>query len=59
MKIFARIPAREAYAAKDAPALPEESSMASMTPAAARAEISTAVPRSLNDPVGFRYSHLK
>ena len=43
----------------DAPAFPEESSTARVTPLDFRKLVNTAVPLSLNEPVGFRYSNLK
>jgi hypothetical protein len=55
----AAMPARAAYAANDAPALPLESSAARRTPHALSLLTSTVVPRSLNEPVGDRYSSLK
>jgi len=39
--------------------LPDESSMASVTPRESKKETRLAVPRSLNDPLGFMVSHLK
>jgi hypothetical protein len=42
-----------------APGVAGRSSTTRPTPAAASAVTSTVVPRSLNEPVGFRYSHLK
>ena len=53
----ASIPARAAYAAADAPALPEESSTKPCTPASIRAFNMTDVPRSLNEPVGLADSN--
>src|SRR5438552_9840837 len=46
------IPARAQYAASEAPALPEESSTTRSTPCSTSQPTSTAVPRSLNDPLG-------
>ena len=56
--MWASIPALAAYAATDAPALPEESSATASTPSSAATDIIVAVPLSLNEPVGFRYSSL-
>ena len=51
-------PARAQYAASEAPALPEESAIADVTPASSAQLTATAEPRSLNDPVGIRLSSL-
>ena len=45
-------PARAAYAANEAPAFPDESTTISRTPCARSHETVTAVPRSLNEPLG-------
>ena len=52
------IPARAAYADTDAPAFPDESSTNYETPYSRATESIVAVPRSLNDPVGFKNSSL-
>ena len=59
MKILASIPARAVYAAREAPALPEESSTARLIFCEDIALTKIVVPRSLKEPVGLRYSHLK
>lgn len=59
MNILLFIPARAVYAAKEAPALPEESSIACLTDLVTKKLTRTALPRSLNDPVGLDDSTLK
>jgi hypothetical protein len=48
------MPARAAYAAVDAAALPDESSIARRTPHFFKCEIRMVEPRSLKDPLGRR-----
>jgi hypothetical protein len=58
MKTFAFNPAWAAYAAKDAPAFPDESSIAASTPLECKKLTRRALPLSLNEPDGLRNSHL-
>src|SRR5574337_470737 len=58
-KISAAMPARAAYAARLAAAFPDESSTTRVTPSVWSALTNTAVPRSLNEPVGIRKSSLE
>jgi hypothetical protein len=48
-----------AYAANDAPAFPEESSTTLVMPFSTREPNSTAVPRSLNEPLGSEPSSFR
>src|SRR3954454_14313151 len=56
--ITASIPARAAYAAADAAVLPVEAHTSRVTPCSSARETASAMPRSLNEPVGFAPSHL-
>lgn len=57
--IVATSPPAAAYAATDAPPLPELSSSTSRTPCCRSSESITDVPRSLKLQVGLNHSHLK
>ena len=60
--ILALSPARAAYAAIEAPALPDESSETwplALRICLCRAEMRVVEPRSLKEPVGLRFSSLK
>ena len=53
-----RNPARAAYAAADAAVLPVEAQTMAWAPSRTAAETAQVIPRSLNEPVGFRPSSL-
>jgi len=56
--IRASIPARAAYAAADAAVLPVDAHTSRVTPRSSARDTASAIPRSLNEPVGFAPSHL-
>src|SRR5207302_3256743 len=53
-----RIPARAAYAAAEAEVFPVEAQIRVVAPRSSALETATVMPRSLNEPVGFKPSHL-
>src|SRR5207237_3957043 len=53
-----RIPARAAYAAAEADVFPVDAQIKPWAPRSTALEMATAIPRSLNEPVGFNPSHL-
>src|SRR5439155_25109063 len=55
---IASIPARAAYAAADAAVFPVDAHTMARAPASSALATATAMPRSLNEPVGFAPSHL-
>src|SRR5439155_25986593 len=55
----ARRPQRAAYAEADALVLPVEAHNSVCAPASSAFAVATAMPRSLNDPLGLRPSYLK
>ncbi|CAB4628231.1 unannotated protein [freshwater metagenome] len=52
------IPALTAYAAADAEVFPVDAQITALDPSSAAFEIAIVMPRSLNDPVGFKPSYL-
>src|SRR4051794_5993104 len=56
--ITASIPARAAYAEDDAAVFPVDAHTSRVTPRSNARDTASAIPRSLNDPVGFAPSHL-
>src|ERR1700694_280863 len=56
---IARAPVLAAYAAIDADVLPVDAHMNTRLPASRALATATTMPRSLNEPVGFRPSYLK
>src|SRR5436309_14410367 len=52
-------PARAAYAAALADVLPVDAHTTALAPSSAALEMATVMPRSLNEPVGFRPSYLR
>jgi hypothetical protein len=52
-------PARAAYAAADAAVFPVDAQITARVSASTALLTATVIPRSLNDPVGFRDSSLK
>jgi hypothetical protein len=59
MSTAQRRPARAAYAAADADVLPVEAQMTAFDPSSTALDMATVMPRSLNDPVGFRPSYFR
>src|SRR5205085_5660177 len=53
-----RIPARAAYATAEADVFPVDAQIKPWAPRSTALETATVIPRSLNEPVGFRPSHL-
>src|SRR6476660_166312 len=53
-----RIPARAAYAAAEADVFPVDAQIKPWAPRSTALETATVIPRSLNEPVGFKPSHL-
>ena len=52
------MPALTAYAAAEAEVFPVDAQITAFAPSSAALEIAMVIPRSLNDPVGFRPSYL-